>query len=107
MLNALEIDAREQTSRSFSPNYRLISEIPPDHLVPWLDRQVVDTAKLNSAPAPSLLSAWCEQGVLILENFIPKGVREPYFSVRQAFGRGDCQSHSTRSRKPVSTVEVT
>ena len=87
MLNTLEINAREQASRSCSPNYALISEFPPDHLLPWLDRQVVDTAKVNSAPAPSLLSTWREQGVLILENFIPKGVREPYFNVRQAFGK--------------------
>ncbi len=79
--------AGEEKGRSWLPEYQLISDVPPDNLVPWLDRQVVDTARMNSSPAAPMLAAWREHGVLILEDFIPKSLRAPYFSVRQALGR--------------------
>jgi hypothetical protein len=71
---------------NWTDEYQLISDVPPDDHLPWLDRQVVDTAQLESSPAAPMLSAWREHGVLILENFIPKSLREPYFSVRETLG---------------------
>jgi hypothetical protein len=81
------VETLEKQDANWTQDYQLISDVPADDLLPWLDRQMVDTAQLYASPVPEMLSAWREHGVLILENFIPKDLREQYFEVRQALGK--------------------
>jgi Phytanoyl-CoA dioxygenase (PhyH) len=67
-----------------TPEYQLISEVPADRLLSWLDRASVDEERMERSSYAPQLKAWRDNGVLILENFIPKSLREPYFEVRQA-----------------------
>ncbi len=57
------------------------SETPPDELLPYLDRSVVDEASLTPTQRE-----WRETGVVILRNFIPDEVTAPYIAVREALG---------------------
>ena len=82
----VNIDTREEKGRSWTPEFQLISDVPADNLLPWLDRQDIDAGQLNSSPIAPMLSAWREHGVLILKDFIPNTLRERYFNVRNSLG---------------------
>src|SRR5438046_725728 len=77
----------EETFKECTPDYKLISDVPADNLLPWLDKREVNQERLMRSPYSRMLSAWRDNGVLILENFMPKDLREPYFNVRQTLGR--------------------
>jgi len=62
------------------------SDVPPESSLAWLDKEQLDHERLDRSPLKQLLSQWREDGVLILKNFVPKHLREPYFEVREKQG---------------------
>jgi hypothetical protein len=70
-----------------TPDYQLISDVPADDALPWLDKRQVDPARLNHPEFGRYFSEWRENGVVILPNFLPKHLRERYFAARAAYGR--------------------
>ncbi len=79
-------DVLEHSTRSWTRDYALISDVPGDEHLPWLDRSVIDQERLNSSLYAPMLAAWREHGVVVLEDFMPKELREPYFKVREQLG---------------------
>jgi hypothetical protein len=79
-----ELEIHQGQGRVCLPEYARISDIPSDSIVPWLDRQEADTKRIESSSWAPMLSAWREHGVLVLENFAPKHLRDAYFKVREA-----------------------
>ncbi len=58
-----------------------IAETPPDELLPYLDRRVVDEAALTPVQRE-----WRQNGAVILRGFLPDDVTAPYIARREALG---------------------
>ncbi len=71
--------------------YADFSAPPPDEMLPRLDRSVLDTSTLTPEQVE-----WRRDGVLILRDFIPDEITEPYIKRREAYERpgGWVEGHS-------------
>lgn len=58
-----------------------IADMPPDELLPYLDRRVVDEATLTPVQRE-----WRRNGAVILRGFLPDDVTAPYIARREALG---------------------
>ena len=82
-LSALESAIAAEGRRQHSPEYSMISDVPPDQDLPWLDRQEVDEDRLTNPFYGQYFREWRDNGVVILRNLLPKKLREAYFAVRE------------------------
>jgi hypothetical protein len=80
------LDRIEEKTPRWTSDYQIISDVPPEASLAWLDKAHVDEARLSRSPLAEVFTQWRDNGVLIIKNFIPKSLREPYFEVRQALG---------------------
>lgn len=80
------LDKLDNNARNWTLDYELISDVPAENSLAWLDKQRLDEERLSRSPLSQVFSQWRDNGVLIIKNFFPKDLREPYFEVRQAMG---------------------